>query len=101
MKTGMSQHLGLRQDMRMNPRLYQAMDLLYMPLQDLQLHLKEQLLINPFLELVEPEDEETPADQKQEDLAKKEEKQKEDEFDWEAILLDGFSVGGARQQYED
>jgi RNA polymerase sigma-54 factor len=101
MKTGMSQHLGLRQDMRMNPRLYQAMDLLYMPLQDLQLHLKEQLLINPFLELVEPEDEETPADVKQEELAKKEEKEKEDEFDWEAILLDGFSVGGARQQYED
>ena len=85
----------------MNPRLYQAMDLLYMPLQDLQLHLKEQLLINPFLELVEPEDEETPADVKQEELAKKEEKEKEDEFDWEAILLDGFSVGGARQQHED
>ncbi len=36
----MQQQTILRQDLRMNPRLYQAMDLLYMPLQDLQQHLK-------------------------------------------------------------
>ena len=57
MKTGLSQHTGLRQELRINPRLYQAMDLLYMPLLDLQQHLKQELLCNPFLELVEPEEE--------------------------------------------
>ena len=48
MKTGLHQHAALRQDLRINPRLYQAMDLLYMPLLDLQQHLKQELLGNPF-----------------------------------------------------
>ena len=58
MKTGLSQHTGLRQELRINPRLYQAMDMLYMPMMDLQQHLKQELLVNPFLELLEPEEEE-------------------------------------------
>ncbi len=64
MKPGLSQIAGLRQELRINPRLYQAMDLLYMPLLDLQQHLKNELLVNPFLELVEPEEdeEETPEE---------------------------------------
>jgi len=37
-KQGLQQHGVLRQDLRINPRLYQAMDLLYMPLLDLQQH---------------------------------------------------------------
>src|SRR3989441_342006 len=40
MKTGLHQHTALRQDLRINPRLYQAMDLLYMPLLD---HLRDQM----------------------------------------------------------
>src|SRR5207245_1199221 len=56
MKTGLHQHTALRQDLRINPRLYQAMDLLYMPLLDLQQHLKQELLGNPFLELIESKD---------------------------------------------
>jgi len=39
MKTGLSQQTSLRQDLRINPRLYQAMDMLYMPMMDLQQHL--------------------------------------------------------------
>ena len=35
-RQSMGQHQVLRQDLRINPRLYQAMDLLYMPLLDLQ-----------------------------------------------------------------
>ena len=62
MKPGLQQHQTLRQDLRINPRLFQAMDLLYMPLLDLQQHLKQELLANPFLELVEPEDEEEGPD---------------------------------------
>ncbi|MHB1328817.1 MAG: RNA polymerase factor sigma-54 [Gemmatimonadales bacterium] len=100
MKTGLSQHTGLRQELRINPRLYQAMDMLYMPMMDLQQHLKQELLTNPFLELLEPEDEE--RDQ-QEPTAEqeKEKKEKEDEIDWEEILLNGFDVGGTRSQYEE
>jgi RNA polymerase sigma-54 factor len=97
MRTGLSQHTSLRQELRVNPRLYQAMDMLYMPMMDLQQHLKQELLANPFLELLEPEDEapEQPAAEEQ-----KEQKEKEEEVNWEEILLNGFEVGGTREQYE-
>jgi RNA polymerase sigma-54 factor len=96
-RTGLSQHTSLRQELRVNPRLYQAMDMLYMPMMDLQQHLKQELLANPFLELLEPEDEaaEQPAAEEQ-----KEQKEKEEEVNWEEILLNGFEVGGTREQYE-
>ena len=58
MKAGLSQSTQLKQELKINPRLYQAMDLLYMPLLDLQQHLKQELLNNPFLDMVEPEDDE-------------------------------------------
>ena len=94
MKTGLQQHTGLSQQLRINPRLYQAMDLLYMPLLDLQQHLKQELLGNPFLELVEPEEEtEVPlAEEAKED---KKEAESNDEPNWEEILLDDGSDSGA------
>jgi len=94
MKTGLQQHTGLSQQLRINPRLYQAMDLLYMPLLDLQQHLKQELLGNPFLELVEPEEEtEVPlAEEAKED---KKEAEANDEPNWEEILLDDGSDSGA------
>jgi RNA polymerase sigma-54 factor len=95
MKTGLYQGTTLKQEMKINPRLYQAMDLLYMPLLDLQQHLKQELLNNPFLDLVEPD---------AEDEAKEQEKDKEkedDEIDWEEILLNGFETGGRREEYEE
>ncbi len=103
MKTGLSQHTGLRQELRINPRLYQAMDMLYMPMMDLQQHLKQELLVNPFLELLEPEDEEqnSETNKEQEKEKEKEKSEKAEEIDWEEILLNGFDVGGTRQQYEE
>ena len=63
MRPALQQVIGLKQDMRMNPRLYQAMDLLYMPMLDLQQHLKTELLENPFLEMEEPDaDTEAPGE---------------------------------------
>jgi RNA polymerase sigma-54 factor len=95
MKTSLGQHTVLRQDLRINPRLYQAMDLLYMPLLDLQQHLKQELMVNPFLELLEPEDEEetvaTAAEKRE--AAEPAETQ---ETNWEDILLDGFDQGDWR-----
>ncbi|MFN7529936.1 MAG: RNA polymerase sigma-54 factor, partial [Gemmatimonas sp.] len=113
MKTGLQQNAGLRQELKVNPRLYQAMDLLYMPLLDLQQHLKQELLTNPFLELVEPEEEDDeapdaddPAAEAQ-DLTEPEasaepepEKTGDDDVDWEAVLLDGFETGGQREEHE-
>jgi len=88
-KPGLSQHQGLRQDLRINPRLFQAMDLLYMPLLDLQQHLKQELLGNPFLELVETEeDPEAPQTTAGEKEQIEQEKKNDDEPDWEGILLD-------------
>lgn len=112
MRTGLQQTTGLRQELKVNPRLYQAMDLLYMPLLDLQQHLKQELLTNPFLELIEPDDEDgesAEADDASEptDLAEPEttaeaepEKSGDDDVDWEAVLLDGFETGGQREEHE-
>ncbi|OGF97632.1 MAG: RNA polymerase sigma-54 factor [Candidatus Glassbacteria bacterium RBG_16_58_8] len=77
----------LRQEQTINPRLYQAMDLLYMPLLDLQQYLKQELIVNPFLEVVEDQDayEASPSDEA--------DKKEEEEVDWEKILLDGFDSG--------
>ncbi|HET9949836.1 MAG TPA: RNA polymerase factor sigma-54 [Longimicrobiales bacterium] len=93
--TKLYQSAQLRQEMRINPRLYQAMELLYMPLLDLEQHLKQELAENPFLEMTE-------ADVQQE-VELKEDTPDEplgDDVDWEEIILDGFDVGGRRQQYE-
>ena len=102
----------------MNPRLYQAMDLLYMPLLDLQQHLKQELLTNPFLELQEPGDEAEEGESEEDGdgtdntegegevtvatEAAEAERAKDDETDWEEILLDGFDTpGGMREQREE
>jgi len=94
MKTGLYQGTTLKQEMKINPRLYQAMDLLYMPLLDLQAHLKQELLNNPFLEMADDGEEEevrqTEAEKKDDD----------EEIDWEEILLNGFEAGGRREEYE-
>jgi RNA polymerase sigma-54 factor len=100
----MSQSTQLRQELKINPRLYQAMDLLYMPLLDLQQHLKQELLNNPFLDLVEAEEEDeeeqTEAEATEETTA--EEEKRSDEIDWEEILLDGFdTAGGRREEHEE
>ena len=102
MKTGLYQGTTLKQEMKINPRLYQAMDLLYMPLLDLQQHLKQELLNNPFLEMVEPEeDEEENAEETEAQAEAADEKNKSDEIDWEEILLDGFDAGGRREEHEE
>jgi RNA polymerase sigma-54 factor len=81
------------------------MDLLYMPLLDLQQHLKQELLNNPFLEMVEPEEDEEENENETEvaveGSAEETEKQHSDEIDWEEILLDGFDAGGRKEEHEE
>ena len=95
LSTKLFQSQQLRQEMKINPRLYHAMELLYLPLLDLQQHLKTEMEENPFLEMSEADvedDVELGEDDKDDPP--------EDEIDWEGILLDGFEVGGRREQYE-
>jgi len=104
MKAGLSQSTQLKQELKINPRLYQAMDLLYMPLLDLQQHLKQELLNNPFLDMVEPEEDEEEGEEETteaETQPEQEEKTNNDEIDWEEILLDGFDAGGRREEHEE
>jgi RNA polymerase sigma-54 factor len=104
MKAGLSQSTQLKQELKINPRLYQAMDLLYMPLLDLQQHLKQELLNNPFLDMVEPEEDEEESEDEAtetETQTEPEEKANNDEIDWEEILLDGFDAGGRREEHEE
>jgi RNA polymerase sigma-54 factor len=106
MKAGLSQSTQLKQELKINPRLYQAMDLLYMPLLDLQQHLKQELLNNPFLDMVEEEEEESEDGTEEESVeaeatTEQEEKANNDEIDWEEILLDGFDAGGRREEHEE
>ena len=104
MRPGLGQHTQLKQELKINPRLYQAMDLLYMPLLDLQNHLKQELLNNPFLDMIEPdeEDEEDGTEQAEEENPETEaEKEEKGEIDWEEILLDGFDAGGRREEHEE
>ena len=92
--TRLIQSPELRQEMKINPRLYQAMELLQLPLLDLQQRLKQEMTENPFLEVVEGDTEqEVELDQDGAD-------DDGDEVDWESILLDGFDAGGRRAQYE-
>jgi RNA polymerase sigma-54 factor len=110
-KAGLHQSARLGQELKVNPRLYQAMDMLYMPLLDLQQHLKQELLVNPFLELVEEEEDETEpgeetaaeADEQAEAEAEQtpERSDTDDESQWEEILLNGFEVGGMREERDD
>jgi len=104
LKPGLNQSTQLRQELKINPRLYQAMDLLYMPLLDLQQHLKQELLNNPFLDLVEAEeDEEEEQEGESTEPAQAEtEDERTGEIDWEEILLDGFdTAGGRREEHEE
>jgi len=102
MKAGLQQSTQLKQELKINPRLYQAMDLLYMPLLDLQQHLKQELLNNPFLEMVELEEDEEDEETTEAEAATTEtEKETNDEIDWEEILLDGFDAGGRREEHEE
>ena len=83
-------------EMRINPRLYQAMELLYMPMLDLEMYLKQEVEENPLLEMAEADVEkevELKDEQSDDSLG-------DDGIDWEEILLDGFEVGGRRAQYE-
>ncbi len=92
-KPGLYTEGRIRQRMA-NPRLFQAMDLLYMPLPELQGWLEQELSENPFLEMSEPDSDA--------DVLLEEEGQddNDDEVDWEEVMLDDFDAGRRGTPYE-
>ncbi|MFZ4574658.1 MAG: hypothetical protein ACOYN0_09690, partial [Phycisphaerales bacterium] len=66
MRFDTSQHMKLGQQMKLAPRMIQSMEILQMPLADLQERIEQELENNPTLELAETEPETTegtgPAD---------------------------------------
>lgn len=107
MRPGLHTSARLGQELRTNPRLYQAMDMLHMPLLELQQHLKQELTENPFLELVEEDDEPVTAsdgdansslaDSPDDDVDAESANQApgaEDESRWEEFVLAGEDADG-------
>ncbi len=82
------QSLRLTQEHRINPRLYQAMELVYLPLLDLQTRIEQELSENPFLEL--SEDEESTRDLQ---LDEEGPEDGDDEVDWDTLLLQDRQFG--------
>ena len=68
---------------------------------DLQQHLKQELLNNPFLDLVEPEERGSGRDPDDDKKQEAEEATAKEEIDWEDILLDGFDAGASRGEHEE
>ncbi len=88
------QSLRISQEQRINPRLYQAMELVYLPILDLQAKIEQELSENPFLELSEADEEEDlQIDEEGPDDA-------DDEVDWDDLLLRDREVGVASAQYD-
>lgn len=85
--------------------------MLYMPLLDLQQHLKQELLQNPFLEMIEDDDEdivESPSAEAENQLIESppEEpalpaEEREDDSRWEEVLLGGVEEGGVREEMDE
>ncbi len=92
-KTGLFTETSLRQRPTINPRLYQAMDMLYMPLVELQSHLVQELAENPFLELLDADADDDEAGESDEESLE------EDEIDWDELML-GDDPESPRSPYE-
>ncbi len=105
LSSGLFQSQEMRQEMRINPRLYQSMELLYMPLLELQKHLESELEENPFLELTESDGGED-SDQKlstesvvsETSVEKNEDGERSslDEMSWENLYPEYTSPGESR-----
>lgn len=86
MRFDTSQHLRLGQHLKLAPRMIQSMEILQMPLADLQERIEQELENNPTLEVAEPDD---PAAQQQ-----IEESRREDALAEQPIRVDESSGAG-------
>src|SRR5690606_25393414 len=70
MRFDTSQHMRLGQQMKLAPRMIQSMEILQMPLAELEERLEQELASNPTLEQIEPgDDANEPARERDDDHA--------------------------------
>jgi RNA polymerase sigma-54 factor len=101
MRPEMAQHLV------MTPKLQQAIKLLQVPALELQMMLKQELMINPMLE--EPDENEDADPEETIEASGSDDdgelKTREDEIDWDRYLRDGFEYAprdmGGREEIEE
>ncbi|MCD6365788.1 MAG: RNA polymerase factor sigma-54 [Planctomycetes bacterium] len=62
MRLDVSQQLRLQQEMRLSPRIIQAMEILQLPMLALQERIDAELISNPVLELQSPDPDESPSE---------------------------------------
>ncbi len=89
-----------RPEMTSNPRLYQAMELLAMPMPEFEARVHEEMAANPLLEIEEPEDEYEDQEAGEDE---EEEEEEDDEIDWDDVLyddVDGVSERGLQEASE-
>ena len=105
----MEMKFGLRQQMSqrlvMTPKLQQALKLLQVPTLELEQILKQEMMVNPLLEEIDPLEDEEVEDtnesaSSEEELETKEEPEQEaeEQIDWDEYFNDGFE--GSRYEVE-
>lgn len=97
MQLNTSQHLRLEQQMKLSPRLIQAMEILQLPVLALQERIDAELEANPVLELRGPEDEdaglareEEPADRGEQPMVVEDESDNSSDFERLAEMEDEY-----------
>ncbi len=100
MKHVLSQRMGQR--LVMTPKLQQALKLLQVPTLELEQILKQEILMNPLLEEVEPIEEEEEAEAGEDETSNGDKSQNNEEsVDWEEYFNDGFSQAGFEGEREE
>ncbi len=103
MKHVLSQRMGQR--LVMTPKLQQALKLLQVPTLELEQILKQEILMNPLLEEIEPAEDEEEVEASENDTSNGDEKDNSDKngdpVDWEEYFSDGFSQTGFEGEREE
>ncbi len=85
--------LQLKLQQVLAPQLIQSLQLLQVPILQLEQILKQELQINPLLEEVEEIEEEEEEEQLEEKEDEEEQEPEEDKIDWDDYLQDGYDGG--------
>lgn len=108
----MEMKFGLRavqtQRLVMTPKLQQALKLLQVPTLELEQILKQEMMQNPLLEEVDPNEEEeeqaeesTDEEKSSTNSAEEDGTGNQDDIDWDEYFNDGFSVSGFEHEHEE
>ncbi len=103
MDLGLQLNTGLRLEQKLSPQMIQSLKLLQVTALDLEVMIKQELEINPLLEIEEEIDLQAPASNEDNDKESKEEREdsleelssvnEKEDVDWEEVYSEGFDLG--------